>query len=226
MRSLSPWIMTSGPIHLPSRSPGQLLSLLVAAAALAACGSASQAPVGPAPAPDTAVARTRADSLRPPWTEADVQFMSHMIQHHSQALLMAGWAPTHGASPDIRRLAERIVNSQQDEIATMRRWLSDRGQQEHPVEHHAMRMPGMLTEEQLRALDEARGEAFDRLFLTSMIAHHRGAVTMVKDLFATPGAAQDPTVFKFANDVSADQSSEITRMESLLATHIIETSTP
>ena len=78
-------------------------------------------------------------------------------------------------------------------------------------------MPGMLTEAQMKELDQARGSEFDRLFLTYMIQHHRGAVTMVRQLFGTPGAAQDEMTFKLASDVSADQSSEISRMERMLA---------
>jgi len=174
------------------------------------------------------MARARADSVRHPYTAADVDFMSHMIGHHAQALVMAGWAPTHGADASVRTLAERIINAQQDEIATMQRWLGDRGK---PVPEtrptgmkmmmngvqHEMLMPGMLTEAQMKQLDQARGAEFDRLFLTFMIQHHRGAVSMVKDLFGTNGAAQDETVFKFANDVNVDQSTEIARMERMLA---------
>jgi uncharacterized protein (DUF305 family) len=154
--------------------------------------------------------------------------MSHMIGHHAQAIVMSGWAPTHGASPSVRTLAERIINAQQDEIATMQRWLGDRRQ---PVPQagdtgmkmsmagagHTMLMPGMLTPEQMQQLDRAKGSEFDHQFLTFMIQHHRGAVTMVQDLFGTPGAARDETVFKFANDVSVDQSTEIARMETMLA---------
>ena len=146
----------------------------------------------------------------------------------AQAIVMANWAPTHEASPSLRILAGRIINAQQDEIATMQRWLRDRGQ---PVPEakpggmkmkmggmeHEMLMPGMLTEDQMRQLDQARGPEFDRLFLTFMIQHHKGAVTMVRELFGTNGAAQDETVFKFANDVSVDQSTEIARMEKMLA---------
>jgi uncharacterized protein (DUF305 family) len=155
--------------------------------------------------------------------------MSHMIGHHAQALVMAGWAPSHGASSSVRTLAERIINGQQDEIASMERWLRDRslpvpdprqtdmGMEGHEMEHHQMLMPGMLTDAQMKELDRAQGPEFDRLFLTYMIQHHRGAVTMVKDLFGIPGAAQDETVFKFANDVSVDQSTEIARMEQMLA---------
>jgi uncharacterized protein (DUF305 family) len=162
--------------------------------------------------------------------------MSAMIGHHAQALVMAGWAPTHGASPAVLRLAERIINGQEDEIATMQRWLRDRGQvvpepalslpngvdssgktmTMHGSGHDHHLMPGMLTPAQMNQLDQARGPEFDRLFLSSMIQHHRGAVVMVKDLFSSRGAAQDETVFKFANDVSVDQSTEIARMERML----------
>ena len=128
----------------------------------------------------------------------------------------------------MQTLASRIINAQQDEIATMQRWLRDRRQ---PVPdgttmgmkmmmngvEHVMLMPGMLTEAQMNQLDAARGPEFDRLFLLFMIQHHRGAVSMVKDLFDTYGAGQDETVFKFASDVNVDQTTEITRMEKMLA---------
>jgi uncharacterized protein (DUF305 family) len=141
---------------------------------------------------------------------------------------MARWAPTHGASPSVVTLAERIINAQQDEIATMQQWLGDRRQpvpEAKPVGmkmmmngvEHVMLMPGMLNDEQLKQLDEARGKEFDRLFLTFMIQHHRGAVSMVQDLFGSYGAGQDEIVFKFANDVSVDQTTEIARMERMLA---------
>ena len=174
------------------------------------------------------MARARADSVRHPYTAADVDFMSHMIGHHAQALVMAGWAPTHGANASVRTLAERIINAQQDEIATMQRWLGDRGK---PVPEarptgmkmmmngvqHEMLMPGMLTEAQMKQLDQARGPEFDRLFLTFMIGHHQGAVTMVKQLLAVPAAGQDDDVFRFVADVNVDQTTEIDRMRSMLA---------
>jgi uncharacterized protein (DUF305 family) len=212
-----------------------LATALTVALMLAACSSASTGAMRTTPHPDAgsqsdnaAIARARADSARYPYTEADVHFMSAMIGHHSQAIVMAGWAPTHGASVSVRTLAERIINAQQDEIATMQRWLSDRRQ---PVPEadttapamamhgsdHQMLMPGMLTEAQMKELDQARGSDFDLLFLTDMIHHHRGAVSMVKDLFGSYGAAQDEIVFKFANDVDVDQSTEIARMERMLA---------
>ena len=210
-------------------------AVLAAALTLSACGGArrDEAGVSPEPGPAgqgdiAAIAKAKADSARYPHTEADVHFMSAMIGHHAQAIVISEWAPSHGADAALLRLAERIINAQQDEIATMQRWLRARGE---PVpetsatgmkmsmngHEHLMLMPGMLTEAQMRQLDQARGPEFDRLFLTFMIQHHRGAVTMVKDLFASQGAAQDETVFKFANDVSVDQSTEIKRMEKMLA---------
>ena len=154
--------------------------------------------------------------------------MTAMIHHHAQAIEMARLAPTHGASASIEVLAARIINAQNDEIATMQAWLRDRGQAvpevhvtgTHVMVHgaaHDMSMPGMLSPEQLRQLDEARGAEFDRLFLTYMIQHHRGAVTMVHDLFATDGAGQDEAVFKFASDAQVDQATEVARMERMLA---------
>ena len=174
-----------------------------------------------------AIAKAKQDSIRRPYTAADVQFMSGMIGHHAQAIVMAGWAPSHGASPAVRTLCDRIINAQTDEIATMQQWLRDR---QLPVPEasaagmkmvmagveHTMLMPGMLTEEQMKQLDAARGKDFDKLFLTFMIQHHRGAVQMVQELFDSYGAAQDDLVFKYASDVQVDQRTEIARMQRML----------
>jgi uncharacterized protein (DUF305 family) len=168
------------------------------------------------------------------YTAADIQFMDGMIAHHAQALLMAGWAESHGASPAVLTLTSRITNAQKDEIAGMQKWLRDRRQPvPEPDPHgmmmnmngmqHEMLMPGMLTESQLKQLDEARSKEFDRLFLTFMIQHHRGAVTMVNALFGTSGAAQDITVYKMASDISADQTTEIERMQKMLASTVFGT---
>ena len=173
-----------------------------------------------------ALYEARADSARQRFTQADVRFMTGMMGHHAQAIVMARLAPTHGASPEIRTLAARIINAQEDEIALMRQWLRDRGQPVPEIHieglmvhgpEHAMNMPGMLTDAQLRELDAARGAEFDRLLLTYMIQHHRGAVEMVHELFATDGAAQDEGAFRLASDVQVDQITEISRMESMLA---------
>jgi uncharacterized protein (DUF305 family) len=211
-------------------SRARAASAVLLAAAATFCGASAASAQGAAPsAGDSAgIAKARADSLRYPYTAGDVQFMSHMIGHHSQALVMAGWAPSHGANPEVQRLAARIINAQTDEINIMQTWLRDRRQpvpeaKPGPMKmvmngmEHEMLMPGMLTDEQMKELDQARGKDFDRLFLRYMIQHHRGAVSMVNELFGTTGAAQDETVFKFANDVQVDQSTEIARMEKMLA---------
>jgi uncharacterized protein (DUF305 family) len=219
------------------------LALSLLALGLGACGG-SAAPSQPAPAPAATAAsgpvvppptpssqrlidKARADSARNPYTEADIHFMSAMIGHHSQAIIMARMAPTHGAGPSVRTLAERIINAQLDEIVTMQHWLADRNQPVPPAVagpmkmqmngmEHEMLMPGMLTAEQLQQLDRARGPEFDRLFLTYMIQHHKGATAMVSTLFGSYGAGQDEVVFKFASDVNVDQTTEIARMEKML----------
>lgn len=166
-----------------------------------------------------------ADSGRPPFSPADVQFMSGMIGHHAQAIVMAGWAGSHGASPSLQALCERIVVAQRDEIGIMQRWLRDRHLSvpeadprglSMPGMDHMMLMPGMLTPEQMSQLDRARGVDFDRLFLTGMIQHHQGALTMVDVLLGSTGAAQDDFVYKMATDISADQTTEINRMGLML----------
>lgn len=177
--------------------------------------------------PEAAKAKARADSVRWPYTAADIHFMSTMIHHHAQAIVMAKWAPTHGASPAVTRLTHRVISAQTDEIAMMSRWLADRNQpvpEPNPAGQvmqmggmtHTMLMPGMLSEDQMKQLDGARGPEFDRLFLTFMIQHHRGAVQMVQELLGQRGAANDETVFKFAADVNVDQTTEINRMLEML----------
>jgi uncharacterized protein (DUF305 family) len=213
------------------------ITVLLAATSVAACSHAVQTNMRSATIPlaipsgtatPSAIAKARADSARYPYTAADIHFMSGMIGHHSQAIVMAGWAPTHGASESVRILCSRIINAQTDEIVAMQRWLRDRNQpvpEANPMGmkmvmngmQHDMLMPGMLTEAQMKELDAARNSDFDRLFLTYMIQHHKGAISMVSDLFATYGAGQDELVFKFASDVNVDQTTEIARMEKMLA---------
>jgi uncharacterized protein (DUF305 family) len=205
------------------RSSAQRIGIgLLAAFTGAACSSATSWPAGrPAASADTPPGRL-------PHSEADVHFMSGMIPHHAQAVRMAGWAASHGARADLRILSERIVVAQRDEIALLQQWLRDRGEPAPDADathmrmtmngvEHDMLMPGMLTDAELAQLDRARGVEFDRLFLMFMIRHHEGALTMVDQLFASHGAAQDDIVFKFASDVYADQSTEIDRMQKMLA---------
>ena len=169
-----------------------------------------------------AAAQAGGAATPPPYVAADAQFMTGMIGHHAQAVLISGWAPSHGASQSIVLLTERIVVGQQDEIALMTRWLKDRGEPVPDPSHahagmdHGAHMPGMLSAEQLAALDAARGPEFDRLFLTYMIQHHLGAIVMVDQLFATQGAGQDEATFRLASDIYADQTTEIRRMQLML----------
>jgi uncharacterized protein (DUF305 family) len=160
------------------------------------------------------------DLSRVQYTPADVTFMQGMIGHHAQALEMAALLPSRTSREDMKLLARRIEVSQLDEIQMMKTWLQAR-QQDVPNEHAhhmdgAMLMPGMLTAEEMKRLESVTGVAFDRLFLEGMIKHHGGALTMVRDLFATPGAGQDGDIFAFASDVEADQQMEIDRMGALL----------
>lgn len=218
-----------------SRTRGGVVVLLVVLTATA-CGGAARGPAETGPrqpgglsdAEIEAIYRARRDSARMRFTDADVHFVTGMIGHHAQALVMSRLAPSNGANPSVRTLAARIINAQRDEIALMQRWLRNRDQPVPEVEingtdlmihgaEHAMHMPGMLTPEQMRELEQARGPDFDRLFLTYMIQHHRGAVTMVGELFATDGAGQGDAIFKLASDINVDQITEIDRMERMLA---------
>src|ERR1700722_9860833 len=158
---------------------------------------------------------------------ADVEFMQGMIMHHSQAVEMVALLRTRGKSPALKSFGEKISISQTDEIGFIKRWLEDRGapttmKMDHShmtpeeMKNMNMLMPGMLTPAQMTALTKARGAQFDHLFLTGMIQHHGGALTMVDDLFKTPGAAQDPVLFDFATDIENTQSAEIKIMRGML----------
>jgi uncharacterized protein (DUF305 family) len=152
--------------------------------------------------------------------------MQGMIMHHAQAVEMTALIESHTENKDLRSLGARISRSQSDEIKFMKRWLVSRGQpasEAMPDMHHTKMshepmslMPGMLTPEQMEALRKAKGEEFDRLFLTGMIQHHGGALTMVKELFDTAGAGQDAELFTFATDVDSGQRAEIRIMQNML----------
>ena len=172
---------------------------------------------------DEAVALSRTG-----YVEADVRFMQHMLVHHAQAVEMVELLKTRGASETVRRLGERIAQSQQAEMELMQEWLSSRGlpaaapdphagHRGHAPDPNAPVMPGMLSPAQMAALAAASGAEFDRLFLQGMIRHHQGALDMVEDLLAHPDTAEDPMLSDFASSVTADQSAEILRMQSILS---------
>ena len=194
-----------------------LLVTAVAVLASSACGGAARS---------SADLQALAARNRQPHSPADARFMTAMIPHHAQAVLFAGWAESHHASRAVQVFCARMVVAQSDEIVTMRSWLSDRGEDVPAAEYmrsatptgagHATMMPGMLTEQELAELDRASGADFDRLFLTYMIPHHEGALSMVDQLFGSYGGAQNDFVFKLASDIYADQEIEIERMRLLL----------
>ena len=195
--------------------------------AVPGCRARVQAAPAPAPAPAARMPSARDHTV------ADARFMQGMIGHHSQAVVMCGMAPTHGASPQVRLFCDKIVRSQRDEIELMQNWLRSRGERVPAADDphaamdmamdpnmdmggHEMLMPGMLSAAQLAQLDSARGRDWDRLLLGFMIRHHEGALTMVQKLFDTPGSGQGPEIFGYATGVDADQRAEIGRMRQML----------
>ena len=208
-----------------ARSTAVLLIL-----AAGACRTASVQPSAPIIQPGapgeagrTIASGKTADLPQPRYTAADVTFMQGMIHHHAQALDMTALLSTRTSSADMRKLGLRIEVSQTDEIKMMQRWLEARGQtapdphaMHMPGMDHGPMMPGMLTPAEMAHLAELKGIDFDRFFLEGMIRHHGGALTMVQELFASPGAGQESEIFGFASDVDADQRMEIDRMGAML----------
>ena len=207
------------------------MAALLAAAGLscqrATPAAQAQAPVvqpGAPGQPSTVLAKA-APVTASPHVAADTKFMQGMIHHHAQALEMVELLKTRTERDDMKLLGKKIEISQTDEIKMMKMWLTDRGEAV-PMDHgHGQMMmgaammapmPGMLTEEQMKALAAAKGAAFDRLFLEGMIQHHQGALAMVQELFATPGAGQESIIFDFASHVDADQRMDISRMRGML----------
>jgi uncharacterized protein (DUF305 family) len=219
MRTISLFRRTSpeGKPVKPSVRRGRAAALGMILAAAACAPAAAQQP--PASTP------------QPAHTAADVRFMQMMIGHHAQALEMAALVPDRTSRDELRLMAERIDVSQRDEIALFERWLRARGEAVPSADAHAghgagehAQMPGMATPEEMAALAALRGAEFDRRFLELMIRHHEGALAMVGELFATPGAGQGSEIYGIASDVDADQRMEIARMRMLLEGPLSRTS--
>ena len=204
-------------------------ALLLCLSTVTACRSAQATdppivqPGAPGQASQVVSAAKATDLSGVRFTAADVRFMQGMISHHAQAVEMTALVPSRTERDGMRKLALRIEVSQADEIKMMQHWLEARGQDvptPHALHAHGASgmtmMPGMLTPEEMTRLANAKGVEFDRLFLTGMIKHHGGALIMVRDLFATPGAGQEAEMFAFASDVDADQRMEIERMNVML----------
>jgi uncharacterized protein (DUF305 family) len=215
-----------------SAAAAMLLSLAVAAGCKTTGAGSTQPPIvqpgAPGQSTQTVAPNQAADLSKVQATDADVKFMQGMIHHHAQALDMVALLEKNTSSDDMRKLGERIKISQRDEIGMMQRWLRARGQEAPDphamhmpgmmgMDHDMVMMPGMLTQEEMEHLATLKGVEFDRAFLTGMIKHHGGALTMVHELFATPGAGQESIIFAFASDVEADQQMEIDRMRGMLA---------
>ena len=217
----------------PAMTTGWLLAAGVLAGFLSSPARAQQSdraapvvvqPGAPGKPTKTLPATTKA--TLPPESRADVEFMQGMIMHHAQAVEMTALIPSHTENKELRSLGARISSSQSDEIRFMKRWLTVRGEpvsmpmRDMPDMDKSSQpmalMPGMLTPDQMDALGKAKGAEFDRLFLKGMIQHHDGALTMVKDLFETPGAGQDAELFNFATDADNTQRAEIKIMEGML----------
>lgn len=209
-----------------------MIALLGCLLTVSVRAQSSDAPVIVQPGAPGEATRTLPASTRgvlPPSSPKNVEFMQGMIMHHAQAVEMTALIESRTTNKDLRLLGARISHSQAEEINFMKHWLEARGEStEMPMKmsgmdmpgmdmsNHQMLMPGMLTRQQMEALRKAKGKEFDRLFLTGMIQHHGGALTMVKDLFDTAGAGQDAVLFNFATDIDSGQRAEIRIMQNML----------
>ena len=237
MYSRTPQLQSKSPLYkqknvIPARAAIAFFGAFTAVA-LYIPAHAQQSPSGPpavvqpgAPGAPTKTLPSSTTGLAPKLSPADVEFMQGMIMHHGQAVEMTALIPSHTQNKAVRAIGERISLSQTDEIKFMTRWLQARGQStsmsmpgmpDMDMSGKPMAlMPGMLTPQQMDALRHATGPEFDRLFLSGMIQHHGGALTMVKDLFDSPGAGQDGEIFDFATDVDNGQRAEIKIMQNIL----------
>lgn len=181
----------------------------------AADGPAVIAPGEPGEANRTLSAEEAADqrSENDSPNSADVSYVRMMIEHHAQALVMTELTPRRAESRDVKRIAERIAAGQKPEIEAMKGWLKSYGKPLKAERHEHATMPGMATKAQLKKLRAADGKAFDRLFLTLMATHHQGAITMATDV---KGQGNNIRVEEMADEVIAQQTSEITRMRNML----------
>ncbi|GAB3069397.1 DUF305 domain-containing protein [Pedococcus soli] len=204
------------------RTPARALSVaaaLVGAIALAACGGADTdhnsmtGMSGMGTATPSATATAKVDP-------ADVMFAQGMVPHHQQAVQMADMALARATSSDVKALATKIKAAQDPEIATMNGWLNRWGAPSSAGDMNGMAgmdhgSDGMMSQADMSKLSQASGAAFDRMWLTMMIAHHQGALTMAKDVLAT---TKDQNVRTLAQSIVDGQTKEIATMTGLLKT--------
>ncbi|WP_164743484.1 DUF305 domain-containing protein [Microbacterium sulfonylureivorans] len=215
-------------------TPTRLVSLSAAVLLIAGLAGCTAEPDEVAPLPTTPVVQLggpgepnrtlspeeAAGLGTPTYVEEDVVFVREMLHHHSQAIEMVGYVEERAEGSDVLLLAERMDVSQTDEMTQLEKWLQTRGEpvRDPDASHddHPADMPGVLTEAELAQLEAAEGDAFDVLFLESMIRHHEGAIQMVRELYAA-GGGQESEIDAFARHVEADQGIEIARMQEMLA---------
>lgn len=208
-------------------------AVVTAAIAISIAGCSSEEPPPPsstapvvqlgAPGePNRSLSPDEAAAIRgPEYVEQDVTFVRHMLYHHEQAMAMTDMVEERTENERIRLLAERMAISQESEMDQMEDWLARRNEtlvdpRDPDHSHAAATMPGLLTDEEMAALEAASDEDFDRLFLESMIRHHEGAVAMVYELYSD-GGGNESEIDSIARHVESDQSIEITRMQQLRA---------
>ncbi|MEV4111562.1 DUF305 domain-containing protein [Nonomuraea sp. NPDC049695] len=192
------------------------MSFTVAAGMLAlltACGGNGDSMAGhegmsSASAPTATTASTQPSAA---FNDADVMFAQMMIPHHEQAVEMAELAPTRASDPEIKKLAAKIKAAQDPEIQTMKGWLAEWGKPAEAGMGHGM--PGLMSEEDMKKLDAAKGKAFDKLFAEQMIAHHNGAIEMAGTEQAN---GSNPQAKELAKAIESTQRTEVEQLQKLL----------
>lgn len=144
-------------------------------------------------------------------SEADVEFVQAMIPHHEQAIHMAELAAEHANSPDTKTIASTIKTKQEEEVKTMETLLHEWGMEKEAAGHGAIH-PGMLTEQELKELEEARGVEFDKLYLEQMIKHHKGAITLAEE-YEHEHKGENKEIEKLAAEIKRGQEREIEEIE-------------
>lgn len=191
-------------------------SLIIAAGALAlltACGGNGESMAerdgmgSMAPAATTPSAQPSAT-----FNDADVMFAQMMIPHHEQAVEMADLASTRASDPEVKELAVKIKAAQDPEIQTMKGWLTEWGK---PMPSGGMGhgMPGIMSEEDMKKLDAAKGKAFDKLFAEQMITHHKGAIEMARTEQAD---GSNPKAKELAKAIETTQEAEVAQLQKLV----------
>ncbi|GGL41419.1 DUF305 domain-containing protein [Planomonospora parontospora] len=199
------------------RSTTHRLALTVASGALVlltACGNTGDATAGHEGMTSSAPAATTSAQPSASFNDADVMFAQMMIPHHEQAVEMAKLAATRASDAEVKELAAKIQAAQDPEMVTMTAWLTAWGKATMPEDGHGGHgMPGMMTEEDMVKLQDAKGKQFDRMFCELMIAHHEGAIEMAK---TEQAQGANPEAKELAKTIETAQQAEIEQMRTIL----------